>query len=248
MEWFEDEGFWKGLYPYLFSAERMALAAGQVAQILALAPPAGREVLDLCCGPGRHAVEFAQLGYHVTGVDRSPFLLGQAAGRAAEAGVAVEWVREDMRVFRRPAAFDLACNLFTSFGYFEREGDDISVLRNLHDSLRPGGALVMDLIGKERLARRWENSLYTEFTDGTTVLMRPRVLADWCRVENYWTVLGKDGTHRTYRFEHTIYSGRELKELLVRAGFGDVRLFGDLGGSPYGIDAARLIAVARKQE
>ena len=85
MEWFEDDAFWRELYPYMFPPERLAAAAEQVAQVIALAGFSGRTVLDLCCGPGRHTVEFARLGLDVTGVDRTRFLLDRARERAQEA-------------------------------------------------------------------------------------------------------------------------------------------------------------------
>ena len=68
---------------------------------------------------------------------------------------------------------------------------------------------------------------------------------DWCRIHNEWTLI-KEGRTQTFGFEHAIYSGRELKERLLAAGFRQVRLFGNLEGAPYGLDAARLIAVATK--
>lgn len=71
MEWFEDEEFWRELYPYIFPADRFAAASEQTSQILALAGVTAGKVLDLCCGPGRHAVEFVKGGFEVTGVDRS---------------------------------------------------------------------------------------------------------------------------------------------------------------------------------
>src|SRR5277367_4048063 len=113
MEWFEDDAFWRELYPYMFPPDRFAAAAEQVGQVLALANFSGSSILDLCCGPGRHAVEFARLGSHVTGVDRTSFLLDRARERAVEAGVHVEWVQQDMRRFLRPSSFDLVCSLFT---------------------------------------------------------------------------------------------------------------------------------------
>ncbi|SPE30071.1 Methyltransferase type 11 [Candidatus Sulfopaludibacter sp. SbA6] len=245
MEWFEDEEFWRELYPYMFPAERMAAAAVQVGQLLALTGFNGRAVLDLCCGPGRHAVELARRGFAVTGVDRSPFLLERARERASEAGVAIEWVMEDMRRFRRPQAFDLACNIFTSFGYFEAEDDDLRVLRNVHESLTDDGVFVMEIIGKERLARTWKDSLCTDYSDGAMVVARPRLRDDWTRVANEWILL-KDGRTRTFHFEHTLYSGRELKDRLLSAGFAEAQLYGDFEGSEYGLDALRLVAVARK--
>src|SRR6266446_3637483 len=182
MPWFENEDFWRILYPYMFPVERFSAASEQVSQIVALTKFSGRTVLDLCCGPGRHAVEFAQRGFNVTGVDRSPFLLDRARERASEAGVTVEFVAEDMRRFRRPSSFDLACNLFTSFGYFENADEDLQVLRNIHESLKPGGVFVIDVISKERLARVWQNAICTELHDGSTLLQRPQVRDDWTRI------------------------------------------------------------------
>jgi SAM-dependent methyltransferase len=245
MEWFEDEAFWRELYPYMFSPERFAVAGDQVDQVLSLAHSSGGAVLDLCCGPGRHAVEFARRGLSVTGVDRSPFLLERARERAAESGVTVEWVLEDMRRFERASAFNLACSLFTSFGYFEREEEDLEVLRHVHQSLKPGGVLVLEMLGKERLARVYQNAVCTESPDGAFLLQRHEIRSDWSRIRNEWMLL-KDGRYRTFHFEHTIYSGRELKERLSASGFSDVQLFGDLGGAPFGVDSARLVAVARK--
>jgi len=245
MEWFENEDFWRELYPYMFPAERMAAAAGQVEQVVALTGIHGGMALDLCCGPGRHSVELARRGFAVTGVDRSPFLIERARERALESGVSIEWVMEDMRRFRRPRAFDLACNLFTSFGYFEDEADDLRVLGNIHESLNDGGALVMELMGLERLARTWQNSMCEDFADGMTILRRPRLRDNWRRVANEW-VLIKDGHTRTFHFEHSLYSGRDLAKCLLHAGFPEVQLYGDLAGSEYGLDATRLVAVARK--
>jgi SAM-dependent methyltransferase len=245
MPWFEDETLWRELYPYVFPLERVAAAQGQVTRILALAGVAGGALLDLCCGPGRHAVEFARRGFTVTGVDRSRFLLERARESALAAEVAVEWVLGDMRQFERPAAFHLACNLFTSFGYFEREEDNLRVLRNLRESLRDGGALVMDMVGKERLEREGFEARHIRFADGAVLIQQPRVNPGWTRLENQWTVV-KAGQSRSYRFEHHLYSGPALQECLLSCGFASVRLYGDLAGSPYGPQASRLVAVAHK--
>ena len=245
MAWFEEEAFWRELYPYMFPAERVAAAAAQVEQILTLSGCGTGNILDLCCGPGRHAVEFARRGFEVTGVDRSQFLLERARERAAGAGVSVRWIAGDMRRFRLPGAFDLVCNLFTSFGYFESEVDNFRVLRRVYKNLAPGGVFVMEMLGKERLARAWQNVLTAEYADGAVLVQRPEVRDDWSRLRNSWTLL-KDGTYRIYEFEHSIYSGRELKDLLLDAGFQDVRLYGSFEGARYDLEATRLIAIARK--
>src|ERR1035438_8148631 len=180
-----------------------------------------------------HAVEFARRGFVVTGVDRSPFLLKRARERALASALEVEWVLDDMRHFERPASFHLACNLFTSFGYFEREEDNLRVLANLRQSLRDGGALVMDMVGKEHLERVGLGPRHTSFADGAVLIQQGHANADWTRLENDWTLIHA-GHSRHFRFEHHLYSGQGLQHRLESCGFTDVRLYGDLAGSPYG--------------
>lgn len=245
MPWFEDESFWRDLFPYMFPPERLAAAADQVAGILKLTGFRGRTVLDLCCGPGRHAVELALHGFDVTGVNRSKFLLERARQRADEAGVSITWAERDMRRWRFPEAFDLICNLYTSFGYFEDQRDNLRVLRNVCRHLEPDGVLFMEMLGKERLSRVWQSAMCADYEDGALLVQRPQLRGDMSRVHSQWILL-KDGRYRSWEFEHWVYSGAELKNMLRTAGFKDVRLFGDFEGAPYGVEAKRLIAVARK--
>jgi SAM-dependent methyltransferase len=244
-DWFEDEAFWERLYDHLFPPERFAAAPDEVDAILDLTLQVGGAVLDLCCGPGRHAVEFARRGFDVTGVDRSRFLLGHARQRAAVEGADVEWVERDMRDFVEPEAFDLVVNLFTSFGYFDSKDDDLVVLRNIHRSLRPGGVLVMDLATKEWLARVFQDTTCDELPDGGLLVQRHEIFDDWTRIRNEW-ILIRDGRATSFRFHHTIYSAQELKDRVRGIGFDDVRVFGDFDGKPYGRESSRMVLVARK--
>ena len=66
-EWFEDDSFWEALYPVTFPPERFPLGEQEVEQVLRLVPLRGGTVLDLCCGPGRHAVPLARRGLEVAG-------------------------------------------------------------------------------------------------------------------------------------------------------------------------------------
>jgi len=244
-EWFDDDEFWQDVSPFVFSEERFAQAAADVEGVLALATPAGKAVLDLCCGPGRCSVPLAVRGYQVTGVDRTKYFLDKAKARARSAGVALELVQADMRDFVRPDAFDLAVSLFTSFGYFGDHEEDAGVLANLYASLRPGGALLIELFGKEALAREFSPTTSTRLPNGSVLVERHRIVDDWTRVSNDWIVIRK-GRAKNYSFAHTIYSGRELRSLVESAGFSGVRLFGSLNGTPYGPDATRLVVLARK--
>jgi SAM-dependent methyltransferase len=235
------------MYPFMFPDGSFQGAEEQLRKVLKLARARGNDVLDLCCGPGRFAVPLAKRGFRVTGVDRTAFLLGKAKERAAAEEVRIECVREDMRAFIRPESFDLALSMFTSFGYFDDKDEDLQVLQNVGRSLRKGGAFLLDVMGKEVLARIFQPTSAATLADGTELIQRHRIFDDWTRIRNDWILIRK-GRARTFRFHHTLYSGQELRDRLRQSGFGEVRLYGDLDGAEYGIDARRLIAVARKTE
>ena len=246
-EWFADEEFWEWSFPLMFPARRFEQAPDEVDQLIALSGQSAGTLLDLACGPGRHSAEFAKRGFDVTGVDRSSFLLDQARSHARASGVDVEWIHEDMRKFDRPGSFDLAISIFTSFGYFQDAADNQAVLENLYSSLAPGGALVMHVLGKEPLARRFLATEWSEL-DGDAVLVQHRVIeGDWSRLHATWVVIEGDSAKR-FSFRVWIYSGSELERMLMDAGFASVALFGSLSGDPYDIDAGRLVAVARRGE
>ena len=244
-EWFEDESLWRATYPFTFSEQRFAMAEEEVNRIIALVEFHGTSVLDLCCGPGRHAVVLAKRGYAVTAVDRSKFLLRKAKERTKAAGARVEFIQEDMRNFSRRGAYDLALNFFTSFGYFNDREDDIKVLRNIYASLKPAGVCLFEMMSKEWLARHLLATSSMEAPDGTLRVERHEIFDDWSRIRNEWIFI-KQGRAKTFKFHHTIYSGQELKDRLHQVGFKRVKLFGDLDGNEYGANARRLVAAAWK--
>jgi SAM-dependent methyltransferase len=104
----------------------------------------GKRVLDLACGQGRHALQVNQLGYTVVGVDLSLESIKEASNTMTSDSLTFE--RKDMRELHFDAEFDLVMNLFTSFGYFQKEGDNQKVLSSVSDALRSGGILVLDYL------------------------------------------------------------------------------------------------------
>jgi SAM-dependent methyltransferase len=245
-EWFTDEGFWARMDPVMFSPDHFDGAYDEVATLLELTGVGSGRVLDLCCGPGRHAIPLAKQGLRVTGVDLSALLLAKARARADEAKVAIDWVHQDMREFVEPGAFDLAVNLSTSFGYFPVQADDMRVLKNMVESITDDGVIVLDMVGKEALAEQLPlDRQPTRERDGSLLIQRVEILDDWCRARSEWLLIRGNEVQR-FTFEHTLYSGRELRELMSWAGLSDVRLYGGLDGRPYGPGARRLVAVGRK--
>jgi SAM-dependent methyltransferase len=240
--WFRDPAFWDDFRPAMFHAKRRAGTPAEVdalVGLLGLAPPA--RILDLPCGIGRHSAELARRGFAVTGVDlHEPYL---AEARAAAPGV--EWIRADMREFRRPQAFDAVLNLYTSFGYFEDPEDDRRVARNALESLRPGGAFVIEMMGKEVLAAKHVERRWDELEDGSRLVERCIVEDGWRAVRSEWTLYRRD-ERRDTRFWTRLYAGTELEALLRDVGFASVKLHGWFDGIPYGPGAPRLVAVARR--
>lgn len=245
-QWFEDESFWIDMYPFLFPRKRMDEADFEIEKLLNLIEFRGDSVLDLCCGPGRHAISLAKRGFTVTAVDRTSFFLEKGKQRAKSEKLDIEFVLQDMLSFKRPESFDLVLNLWTSFGFFDRKEDDLIVLDNIYQSLKSGGVCLIDLFGKETLAEDFQPTTSDELADGTILVQRHKIFDNWTRIRNEW-ILIKNGIAKSYTFHHTLYSGQELMDRLERVGFTDIKLFGDYEGNEYGLNARRLVAAARKE-
>ncbi len=246
--WHEDEAFWDGVGRFLFEVIRPESAAAAEADqvIRLLGSPEGAAVLDLACGTGRIALELARRGLRVTGVDRTTAYLATARSRAAEAGLPVELVEEDMRRFVRPGAFDAAVILFSSFGFFEDPEEDRCVLRQVHTCLRSGGTLLLDLVCRETLPRRFQKRTWHRHPSLPWFLLEeaaPR--PDWSWIDVHWIVL-RDGQVWEADVGVRLYSAPELERELRGAGFSEVRLYGSLDGAPLDDHAQRLVAVARR--
>jgi len=243
--WYEDESFWKTFAPTMFNQERLDVTAEEINHIVKLlALEKGAKILDLCCGIGRHSLELARRGYQVVGVDLTEEYLAKARRQAESEGLNVKFVRNDMRQFCQIENFDVVINMFTAFGYFETQAENKRVLVNIHCSLRKGGTLIIDMIGKEVLARIYQERDWHE-EDGRIFLRECKMQQNWSWADNRWIVL-ENGKIREFRFGHRIYSAVEITDLLKECGFSSVSIYGDLKGADYDHNAKRLIAVARK--
>ena len=244
-DWFNDDAFWKTFESYMFTPERIEFARVEVDGMIGLlGVQSGAKLLDLCCGGGRHSLEFARRGFDVTGVDRTRAYLEKARSIAATERLSIAFVEADMREFVRPDTFDAAINFFTAFGYFDDPADDLKVARNLRTSLKPGGRLLLDVNGKETLAAKFRARDWSRRGDAI-VLEERRLLDGWKRIESKWTWIRGD-ERRESTLTLRLYSGAELESILREAGFAKVELYGRLKGTPYDETADRLIAIATR--
>ena len=114
---------------------------------------------------------------------------GKLLATASNDRTARVWEVESGRVlreFRREGAFDAAINLYTSIGYFDDAYDDLRVLRNFHASLRPGGTLLIDIMGREVIARIFREREWRDLPDGSVFLEERRAVRGWTRIANRW--------------------------------------------------------------
>ena len=101
-------------------------------------------LLDLACGTGGHGLEMTRRGYRVSGVDRSPAMLGEYRSKAIREGVAVDLHEQDMRQLSLGREFDAAFCMFDALSYLTENADLAGSLRRIRSHVRPGGVLVFD--------------------------------------------------------------------------------------------------------
>jgi len=241
VEWFIDESFWKDMYDWLFPPERFQTAKEQVEKIISITGIQSGNVLDLCCGPGRHTYELAKLGFSVTAVDASEFLLNRAKELCSELAN-VHFVHANMKDFVKPDHFDLIINMFTSFGYFKDHEDNLKVLRNIRKSLKSGGKLLMEMSSKEIILRNYRDSIISE-RNQKILIEKHCFEPGMARMINDWIVL-ENGRYKIHRLEHYVYSAQELKMMLQMCGFENIAVYGSLDGDSYDLNAKRLVVVA----
>lgn len=244
--WSDNDHLWQKSYPFEFDGKRFADARPEVDYLLKLVelPPNGA-VLDLCCGPGRHAIELARRAYHVVGVDRTKRYIEIAQEVSANSGVSVEFVLDDVRSFVRTNSFDLVLNLFTSFGYFKSDTENLSVLKNAFASLRSGGQMVIDTINKSRVVKV-KHATDRRDLNGRSLLEESTVTSDNKSLVSRWTVIDTQGQAEVFDFRLRLYSESELSSMLAHAGFSSSAAFGSYRGDSYSDKSNRLLIVATK--
>ncbi len=241
-------GFFHGLYGSVlaqsFSVAETARHVRTVKKLARLRP--GMAVLDVPCGMGRLSVPLARLGVRVTGVDIVEHYLEQARTEALCAGVEIELHHGDMREMVWEREFDVVVNWFSSFGYFN-DPQMLGFARQLWRVLKPGGSLVLEVVNKSWLLRHFR-ARSVHVTGGVRIVQSHRWLSETQQLLSAWE-LSRDGRTERHQVVLRLYNGTEMRALLHRAGFRDIRLYDDRAGVPrFSRHSPRLIAVAARPE
>lgn len=210
-------------------------------------------LLDLCCGQGRHSLELARRGYqHVHGVDRSRYLVRLARKRAKTLGLPLTFSEGDARHFRlKESSIDCAFLLGNSFGYFEREEDDIAVLNNLKKVLKSKGRLLLDIVDGTWMSQHFEPRSW-EWIDQNHFVNRERSLsADGKRIISREVITGTEiGVMADQLYAERLYSLDEITAILADLGFEHIENHGNIyshstRGQDLGMMANRLFITAQ---
>lgn len=148
--WF-DTPYYHTLYKHRNDADAQ-LFMQNITNYLTL--PENAHIADLPCGKGRHSIYLNSLGYKVTGGDLSKNSIDHAKQFENDNLSFEVW---DMRKSLE-LKYDAVFNLFTSFGYFDDDKEDILVLEGMKSGLKEGAFLVLDFLNvikvKENLVRK----------------------------------------------------------------------------------------------
>jgi len=249
-EWFRT--FFDKLYYETYRPrepeERNEEEAKFIAKVLDL--PRGSKVLDVGCGYARHAVYLARMGYRVVGVDLSDYLLEIARERIKRFNVEVELVKKDMRKLDYMEEFDGAYMFFTTFGYFTHE-ENQEVLRRIASVLKHRGRLLIDIGNKYQIIHRFvvrgDVESYTWWESGGYIILERRRFDMNEEMITAERIFIKDGALVGRReLMIRLYSYRELKFMLEKAGMKLIEAYGDYQSNAFKINSPRLIVVAQK--
>lgn len=205
-------------------------------------PPSGHpRLLDLACGRGRHSLNLARLGYAVTGLDLSPRAISIAREKLASQHQKADFILGDMRE-PLPDTFDGIVNLFTSFGYFDDDGQNRMVLRSIREMLRPGGFLVLDYLNEQ-----WVRKTLVPRETGSLPSC-DYVIDRWISgsmVMKKISTFRPGSPPREFNEQVKLYGERWFTDELEALGFRITERLGAYDGSPFDPERSpRLITIA----
>ncbi|MEM7159118.1 MAG: class I SAM-dependent methyltransferase [Myxococcota bacterium] len=210
-------------------------------------------VLDLGCGPGLYLHRLAELGHQGVGIDFGPASIEYAHRRAQAQGLTCHFVHADLRAGDFGLGFDLAMLIYGQLNVFRREQAE-AIVRAAAASLRPGGALVLevqtaaDLRGDGTPTRSWSSKASGLFSPKPHLTLHERFWDEETntKTERWHVIEAQTSQVRRYALSSVAYETAEIIELLQRLGFIDVERFdSSLGSTEAGPGFMTFVAHTR---
>jgi len=200
----------------------------------------GSVILDVACGKGRHSISMANMGMQVTGIDISENSIKAACNHAHEN---LHFEVQDMRLPFAENRFDAAVNLFTSFGYFEDEEDDLRALRSIWGSLKSGGVFIQDYLNGSPIIK-----LLPETQEVIQDHVQFSIRKSFNHPFIYKHILVKDNdTEQAFTEKVRVYTQHDFIRLHEQAGFEVQKLWGNYQLGSFDADQSpRIILVSKK--
>ncbi|RDC55563.1 class I SAM-dependent methyltransferase [Pedobacter chinensis] len=205
-----------------------------------LHPKADSKMLDIACGKGRHSIYLNKKGYDVTGIDLSEQSIKYAKQFENDK---LHFLVHDMRKLFYINYFDVALNLFTSFGYFDTEKDHVNAIKTFRKSLNANGVLVIDYFNTEKIIRNL-NSCETKSLDGITFHIDKNVV-DGKIIKK----INFEDKQKIYNFEERVqaFSFEDFERMLTKAGMVIQKAFGSYALDDFDqTNSDRLILICKK--
>ncbi|WP_316800647.1 class I SAM-dependent methyltransferase [Pedobacter frigidisoli] len=205
-----------------------------------LNPPTGSKMLDIACGKGRHSIYLNKKGFDVTGIDLSEQSIKYAKQFENNK---LHFLVHDMRKLFYINYFDVALNLFTSFGYFETEKDHVNALKTFRKCLKADGVLIIDYFNTEKIIRNL-NSCEVKSLDGINFNITKSVV-DGKIIKK----INFEDQQKVYNFEERVqaFSVDDFNRMLTKAGLVIQKSFGSYALEDFNLpESDRLILICKK--
>ncbi len=195
--------------------------------------------LDSCCGKGRHSQVINNLGFEVIGFDLSENSIEEAKKLEKEN---LHFYVHDMRKLFYTNYFDFALNLFTSFGYFSSERDNINALLSANKALKENGMLVIDFMNAIQTRKKMV-AQESKVIDDITFNISRRIEKNNIVKEIHFK---KNNEEFSYSEKVELLELGDFKSLLEKSGFKIKEIYGNYELMPFNEESDRLIILAAK--